>query len=326
MLFPVLRLAIGVAALAALFYFDFIDLKLLALAASSKLFVSISFTLLLSTIFIGAFRWKILLRALGVRLTFREALTFTFIGQFFSIFLPGAYGGDLIRGGLVYRINDTKLAEIMVSGFIDRVTGLFGLLVISLSVLVLIPSEFQVLIGFIVIIGILSSIFGFYSAIKYQHAFRIFIGWLPHSLSLVLLRLFNSLVGNLERYLNQKWSLFQAISLSIVQFVLVLEALYILGISVNGDSLSPLGYIVSGISGLFANAIPLSPGGLGLGEAAFGQVARLLETVPTTMAYSSIFLLMRALTLVIGVMGMIPFVLYRKEIKDVTEQNIEVKT
>lgn len=321
MIFTLLKICIGIGCLVALFHYNFIDFQLLGKASSSLITVAIAFSCLLFTVFIGALRWQILMGSLQVQITYIRSLNYTFIGQFFNVFLPGAYGGDFIRGGLVYRQHRDKLGEIMMSSLVDRLTGLVGLLIIAFAVLALIPNQFQFWIGIIVVsclaIGFTAPVF----LVRFQSLFRAIIKIFPNAIAQILLRIFDTVVDCLESYNHRKRDLIVAISLSVFQYILVLEALYLLGDAMEITSLSWIGYIVSGVAGLFANAIPLSPGGLGIGEAAFGQVAHLLEPMPTETAYSSIFLLMRTLTLLTAIFGLIPFLFYRDAINAARMQN-----
>ncbi|MCR9214745.1 MAG: flippase-like domain-containing protein [Proteobacteria bacterium] len=319
MLFTVLKIAVGIGCIIALFYFNFIDFHLLGKALSSPGIVFFAFSCLLFTVFIGALRWQILMRSLEVRISYIQSLNFTFIGQFFNVFLPGAYGGDFVRGGLAYRLHRDKLGEIMMSSLVDRLSGLVGLLVIALAVLALIPSQYQFWIGVIVVSGLVLAFVGLFCAVKFQGLFRAVIKILPDPIERILMKIFDTIVGALETYWDRKRDLVASIGLSVFQYILVLESLYFLGNAMEITSLSWTGYIVSGVAGLFANAIPLSPGGLGIGEAAFGQIAHLLESQPTDTAYSSVFLAMRTLTLLTAAVGIVPFLLYRDAVNAVKQ-------
>ncbi|MFT6556990.1 lysylphosphatidylglycerol synthase transmembrane domain-containing protein [Sneathiella sp.] len=320
MIFLLIKILIGVGCISALFYYDFIDFDLLQNAATSPVLVGVAFACLLSTVFIGALRWKVLMGSLHVRITFIQSLNYTFIGQFFNVFLPGAYGGDFVRGGLAYRQHKDKIGEIMMSSLVDRLTGLAGLLFIAVTVLAFIPNQFQFWIGVIVVSGLVVGFFAPVIAVRFQSFFRAIITLFPRPVARILMGIFDTIVDCFETYGKSRGDLIKGIALSVFQYVLILEALYLLGNAMGVSGLSPVGYVVSSVAGLFANAIPLSPGGLGIGEAAFGQVARLLEKEPTTMAYSSIFLLMRTLTLFTSVFGVIPFLLHREAVQAVREE------
>ncbi len=316
-----LKFAIGITAIALLAHFNLIDLALFEKASKHPSLVALSFVLLISTVFIGAYRWKLLLRSLRVRLSFIQAFNYTFIGQFFNVFLPGAYGGDFIRGGLAYRQDKTKLTQIAVSSLVDRLTGLLGLILISLVVVLFLPTQFQQGVAVVAGTGIVIFSLSFFILIRFQNLFRQIINCFPNAISGILMRIFNAVVVNLEHFVDHKRSLIFAVFLSIIQYVIILQALFLIGQAMDIDSLTWTGFAVSGVAGLFANAIPVSPGGLGLGEAAFGQIARFFETHTNEIAYSSVFLFLRSLTLCVAVIGLVPFIIMRDEVKVLTEKN-----
>ncbi len=73
-------------------------------------------------IVLGCVKWNVLLRAQGIRVPFRDLLSYSFIGTFFSNFLPANVGGDVMRGyGLARHI--ARPAEAVVSVVVDRLVG-----------------------------------------------------------------------------------------------------------------------------------------------------------------------------------------------------------
>ena len=109
----------------------------LDLSALSKLEANIIYYLIASTVIMliaewfMTFRWKIVLLLIKAR-EYSLALLFKFylIGSFFSIFIPGAIGGDAMRvyyASKAYHITKTLS---LLSVFIERIAGLFALSVI----------------------------------------------------------------------------------------------------------------------------------------------------------------------------------------------------
>jgi len=62
---------------------------------------------------------------------------------------------------------------------------------------------------------------------------------------------------------------------------------------------------------LMVNALPLTPGGIGVGEAAFDQICRWLEPTPSGAAYSSIFFAFRVVSTLTCIPGVISLAIYR---------------
>jgi glycosyltransferase 2 family protein len=62
---------------------------------------------------------------------------------------------------------------------------------------------------------------------------------------------------------------------------------------------------------LLANALPLTPSGIGVGEAAFDQICRWLEPTPSGAAYSSIFFAFRLVSTLTCIPGLVSLAVYR---------------
>ncbi len=73
-------------------------------------------------------RWKILLEAQGIHLSFSRSMMLYMIGQFFSSFMPGATSGDLFKAIYIARESPDKKTEAVATVFIDRIIGLFALI------------------------------------------------------------------------------------------------------------------------------------------------------------------------------------------------------
>lgn len=80
---------------------------------------------------VGTFvRWYVLVRALDLPFRLRDALRLGFIGNVFNLVIPGAVGGDLIKGAFLVREQSRK-TQAVASMVIDRLMGLLGLFVLA---------------------------------------------------------------------------------------------------------------------------------------------------------------------------------------------------
>jgi len=84
-------------------------------------------------ILIVSWRWRLLLRVHGVHLTFWRVLELTMIGQFFSAFLLGTTGGDVIKIFYVTRAVPHHKAAVAFTVIVDRVIGLIALLIFGVA-------------------------------------------------------------------------------------------------------------------------------------------------------------------------------------------------
>src|SRR6202035_1444589 len=77
---------------------------------------------------ITAWRWKLLLEAQEIWLPYGRAWGLTMVGMLFNVVIPGAVGGDLIKGYYITRAASGRKSHAATTILMDRVVGLIGLL------------------------------------------------------------------------------------------------------------------------------------------------------------------------------------------------------
>lgn len=123
-----------VASLLLWYVFKDIDFSAFLLILKKANFFLLAFAFILiiiSQMFISNFKWLIILREYKITVPFKTLCDMYLVGMFFSIFLPGSYGGDLIRARQISRYTDRTVEGVM-SIVLERVTGLIGLLAVLL--------------------------------------------------------------------------------------------------------------------------------------------------------------------------------------------------
>jgi uncharacterized protein (TIRG00374 family) len=97
-------------------------------------YLAAAFVLYLVGIVVRAYRWQILLGALGMDIPLARLTVLYFVGTFFSNFLPTGIGGDVVR---VYELSRQSKRPIESVGtvLLDRATGLLVLFLIALMAL-----------------------------------------------------------------------------------------------------------------------------------------------------------------------------------------------
>jgi hypothetical protein len=84
-------------------------------------------------VLLRAWRWRILLDAVGARVSFRRALYLYFVGAFFNAFLPTGFGGDVVR---VLEIGEgATSSQAAGTAVVDRLTGFLVLFFLALVML-----------------------------------------------------------------------------------------------------------------------------------------------------------------------------------------------
>ena len=86
--------------------------------------------LLVTPFFVTAIRWRNLMRPQGIEMPLGKSLQLTFVGQFYSIILPGITGGDLVKIVYAARLTGSKTKS-FITVVLDRVIGLIALMTIA---------------------------------------------------------------------------------------------------------------------------------------------------------------------------------------------------
>ena len=79
----------------------------------------------------AAFRWHVLLKVQGIRLSFWRLSGLFLIGMFYNQFLPGGTGGDIIKSYYLLKETPDKKAGALLAVVFDRFIGLVALVAIT---------------------------------------------------------------------------------------------------------------------------------------------------------------------------------------------------
>jgi len=310
-----IKAALGVALLAALLVWGRIDLKALAALADAPSAVVIAIGLLLAQIPLAALRWGILLRAFGVAIPFGKLLHFVSIGLLAALFLFGPAGGDAVRGLYAWRAVGRGGGRVAASVLADRLFGLFALLSIALifslfnwhwmrqvpALAVLGTSLFLVFAAGMIGAGAL------FVAPRLTRPIEVALSRWPRAAELAMH------LGSLILMLRTNpLRLGAAFGLALLLQIFCVVAVVVLAQAIKIGSLGVTDYMFAVPLTLVVNSLPITPNGLGVGEIAFDQICRWLEAVPSDAAYSSIFFAFRSVSIVVSLIGLVSFVIYRK--------------
>ncbi len=232
--------------------------------------------------FTGTYRYKILLQTKSKKqLSFIKLLPLNYIGLFFSSVLPGAVTGDIVK--VVYiKKHDPSLrkSSLVTLTLLDRLLGLIGLLIlagifslINYKTLTILSNKLSHLIqlNLILCAGSLSFFGLLIAGRKVQKVITHFL----HKLPLVGKKI-SSIVEPLLSLHESRIELFNCIGLSIISQFFGILAFWIVSSPFYQVKI-PLSYAFSFIPiGLIATAIPISPGGLGVGHILFANLFMLV--------------------------------------------------
>jgi len=276
------------------------------LGAANPLLLALAGLLFGGVICLGAWRWGILLRIQGVRLPYADLWRLTMIGQFFSLAIPGAVGGDLVKMGYIARrVPAGKTAESILTIVLDRIVGILGLFALA-SVLVLLnlrlllalpPAHRAVqMAAFLVGLGSLGGIAAVllveFRATLLRHPWAARLTAFtarhaPHRAVALVIRL----TAALELCRRHRAVIAGTIALSVGVHSTLALLLFTVGRALGETTLSLQNYaLVTQVANTVA-AIPATPGGLGLRDFgaklffdALGVPASLAGSIPVTMS------------------------------------------
>ncbi|MFT5289819.1 MAG: hypothetical protein ACI8QS_003478 [Planctomycetota bacterium] len=233
---------------------------------SSGLFVG---TLLIALgLLLCIYRWRLLLAIAGCPASLLETARLTLLGYFFNLVMPGMTGGDLIKGVVVARNNPKRRTDALVSIVVDRVIGLLALMALTGVTLLVAGEEFSELR--LPIWGLVVAVFGgalIYANPRLRALFRV---------EQILQKLpLGDKLQALDRaaviYLRHPVKLAIAGLLSLGNHTFIILGVWVFGRSfgVDAESVS-LGefFVVVPVANI-VGALPLAPGGWGLGEAVY---------------------------------------------------------
>ena len=276
--------------------------------------------LILVVVPMATFRWWLLLRAIGVQVKPKQIFILTWIGNFFNMTLPGAVTGDVVKGYYVIKAQQEEgRTRAFMTLLIDRFVGLFGLVVMAFLALVLnlelILSQeplhslawmITILFGGTVVFYTI-ALFPFKEGCDpFIHLFQ----RLPaKKISLKVYSAFKS-------YQHQKTTLLLTLLLAIGIHTLIALLFFQVAQLMGIEEMDLATQFFLMPIGLITVAIPLAPGGIGIGHAAFES----LYLLAGFSGGADIFNLFIIVQLGVFLLGGIPYFLYSSMYKTPVEQ------
>ncbi|MFZ3200121.1 MAG: lysylphosphatidylglycerol synthase transmembrane domain-containing protein [Candidatus Acidiferrales bacterium] len=272
-----IRFAIGIGLFVYLAKSGIIDLDTLKRLSTAWPITLAALALMGVDVLLISLRLSWLLQPHGLRLPLNKSLQLTFVSFFFTAFLPGSAGGALAKLFYAARDNTGRRTEIGTIVVFDRAIGLFSLLILSLAFVPFFPrliwagTTLRILILTVAILtaGLLVLLcVCLFDGSPANRAARRLLRLLPWT------NLPDRVIATVGSYRRNPGTLLAALVASLVAnfSVVVVAALAVLALHPAFFSLKmclviPMGFIV--------NSLPLTPGGLGVGETAFNSLFKL---------------------------------------------------
>jgi uncharacterized protein (TIRG00374 family) len=280
--------------------------------------------LLLGTLYVQvaiiSWRWNILNSALGFGIKYREAFSLSMIGLLFTVVIPGSVGGDVIKAYYVGTRVPNRRAHAFTTILMDRYLGLLSLLTL----------------------GALGVIWNFRAILanKVMTTFASFvvIAFLVGTVSLTIAILFSCQVTGLFRRLQRKMPILHhgvrccealeefrskpgvlaiGVLMSLPSHLIACLGMRIAMGMIGAPEMPLERFLLIVPLGLISTVIPLSPGGVGVGQVAFYWLCDSLAK-GTGNAASNAFTIYQTLQVTVYLSGFISY-LSHKGVKAVPE-------
>jgi uncharacterized protein (TIRG00374 family) len=129
-LFTVLRWSIAVAGIA--YVLDKLSWQeiVVMVRQANPLYLGASALIFPLTFLITGIRWHWLMQMLGIRMGRARAFVLNMVGAFYSTFMPGSTGGDVVKAYYASKFT-TRRTHAVMSVVVDRVVGLVALIIVG---------------------------------------------------------------------------------------------------------------------------------------------------------------------------------------------------
>jgi uncharacterized protein (TIRG00374 family) len=270
----------------------------------------------------GFFRWKVLVSALGVRITFWESIKLGMVGQFFSAVIPGTISGDFVKAVFVARRYPDRRMLTVSSVLLDRILGLSALIWVGavgflagLPMLRTLAHPMAPLLrslgwGLVVVSVLIVLGLAFFSRIR-----TLFLRVQPERFrKWKLMRSLNTILDGYAADPSILWkmTLFSVIFHASNVFILYQIASAAFGPGPWGTVSVPVFAMVT-VMGLCAMSLPIAPMGLGVGQLAFATMFS-VGGAPSDSFGASIITAMQILNLLVNLTGGLFYLTYRHQV------------
>ncbi len=265
-------------------------------------------------IVVAALRWKLLLRGLGFELGFFRAMRFQFVALFMNTAVPGNVAGDVFKNVLASRsIPELTLTRSLTCVMVERVLGLAALMLLSVIAVSLrfdaVYSRAPALVAFVYLLGAgtFGGVFVALLAARLTARKRAARGESAPDAPVGLVGKIRAKVADvgdaLLAYARRPSALGGAFLLSVLMHAVFIALFFALSGRVAPTQLALLDVAVVYPVGMLTSILPLAPGGIGVGHAAFESLFRLFGA-PGGADVFNVFLVGQ---LVPNLLGVIPY-------------------
>ncbi len=217
----------------------------------------------------AAWRWIVLIRARGFKVSFTYGFSLYLIGMFFNYALPGAVSGDLVRGYYLVHDHPGRKVDGILSILIDRILGVYSFfiftLIATLSDFAFVSGHEQIrwIASICALIFLGMTLFFLISFSERLYA-RTGLRWLASKVGLI-----KKVMEGFQRFGRDRRTIGLSVFVSLISQLLSLTFFYYLAYVMGETDITwkvilfvvPMGFLIT--------ALPIAPAGVGVGQVAF---------------------------------------------------------
>jgi glycosyltransferase 2 family protein len=305
------KIALVAAILCAISQLDIINAATMARIFSHPVAAGIAIMALAAAIYVSVMRWYLLLMIQGISISLWRLSSITFASYFIGSTTLGSVGTDAMRLYYIGREKPASLGQAYLSIVVDRLVGMTGLLVLGAILFAMNFAEITrhpQMLGLVLFSAAMAAGFVLLAALMVGFN-RLISPWLRG------LRVIHRVTTHMSLLVHYYRSALPLVGLcvliSVVVHALMLASLVILTWALFGDALSASQLGLAGVMSTLANQIPISPGGLALGEGTFAYLCHLMDPATVTTDYGSAVFLQRVVALIATLPGLFSYLAYR---------------
>lgn len=257
-------------------------------------------------ILLAARRWQWLLRTHDLDPGFVEALRLTWIGLLTNNVFPGATGGDLVKGWLIYRRTPGKRLAAVMTVLMDRVVGLVSLMLVGAAA-IMTQADRPQLVGpmqfvlWVLLAMLLGGIVFFSNRLRKLFRVAEILKRMPSKLRPRIQQVDDSVF----HYHKHKGALARCVGISLIVHLWTIGCVYLLGRALGLD-VSLVNYYIFLPVIFTVGAVAPSIAGLGVLEGLFQQFFSLPGVGATPSSAVALCILYRIMSLLGSLPGALP--------------------
>ena len=315
-----IKIFIAAASIYLLSKYNFLDFSYL-LKLDILLSIKIIGTIII-IIFLGSLKWHYLIKIQNQDITYKATIESYYLGYALNYILFGI-AGDVIKTIYLIKNRDNKVG-ISMSVVIDRLIGLFSMFIL---ILICLPKIFfideslfsfkisifeNLLIYYPLLFFILILIFILFRKILNSRRVNKAILLYFYKYKNKTFRFLAKIIKVLFSYRKSTKYLLYNLIIAIALQIIIGYSIFLICSYILQDDLDYLSNLISSLVVQIVSVIPLSPGNIGVGEAAFSQVMYLLNN-NILLQYATVYFVFRIFNMICSVPGVIIYYLVIKK-------------